>query len=198
MGSGITINSATSLGSPAVAAESGHSGHASAIDQGTTPAFSTSYALALNKAQTGGSSRAAHAQALTGGSSSSSAPNGPKHIPLAGQQHGTSGHTLHEMALKLRAYRLQILASNIANADTPGYKAVDIDIEEALRNGRSTVSDTPLKYRVPSQASIDGNTVEMDSERAKFAETALMYEFSLARVKNHYMHMIELFQNLKP
>lgn len=86
---------------------------------------------------------------------------------------------------------------NIANADRPGYKAVDIDAEEALRNGQSDITDIPLRFHVPSQSSIDGNTVEMDVERAKFAQNALMYEFALDRVKGHYMHMMELLKDLK-
>lgn len=194
MSSGTMIQSATSLGSPSVAAENGHSRHASAVDQGTTPAFSTSYALALSKPSInpGIPSMAGQAQALTAGGS-----NGQRHIPLASQQHGTSAHALHETALSLRAYRLQILASNIANADTPGYKAVDIDVEEALRNGQSTISSIPLKYHVPRQASIDGNTVELDTERVKFAQNAVMYEFSLNRAMGHYTHMMELLRNLK-
>ncbi len=55
----------------------------------------------------------------------------------------------------------------------PGYKAREIDIKEALRNGQSATSKLQLKYHVPTQGSIDGNTVEMDVERAKFTENAL-------------------------
>ena len=106
-------------------------------------------------------------------------------------------HRVHEMALALRAYRQELLASNIANADTPGYKAVDIDVEETLRNRQSNIPTIPLRYHVPGQASIDGNTVEMDVERAKFAQNALMYEFAVDRVKGHYMHMMELLKDLK-
>ncbi len=128
-------------------------------------------------------------------------------------------HGFQETALGLRAYRQQLLASNIANADTPGYKAVDIDFNEAVRiaqaamqNGPERLSTTnsrhlagstgstpysiPLKYAVPQQPSADGNTVELDVERAKFAENAIMYEFSLDRVKGHYMMMQELLKNL--
>ena len=122
--------------------------------------------------------------------------NGSAHIPLTGEQHGAGGHNMHETALALRAYRQQLLASNIANADTPNYKAVDIDIADALRNGRSTPSEVPLKYVVPSQGSVDGNTVEMDVERAKFAENALMYEYEVDRVKGHYQMQQELLKNL--
>ena len=130
------------------------------------------------------------------------------------------GHNIQEMALGLRAYRQQLIASNIANADTPGYKAVDIDFQEALRIAQTTAKISPrslstttaghiashaafsappfpLKYQVPNQLSADGNTVEMDVERAKFAENALMYEFSLDRVKGHFMMTLEMFKDLK-
>ena len=129
-------------------------------------------------------------------------------------------HGLQETALGLRAYRQQLLAGNIANADTPGYKAVDIDFQEGLRIAQTAARISPLaltvagqghiparavpvsppfplKYHTPSQPSADGNTVEMDVERAKFAENALMYEFSLDRVSGHSKMMMELFQNLK-
>ena len=137
-------------------------------------------------------------------------------MPAGGAQHG-SEHSFQETALGLRAYRQQLIASNIANADTPGYKAVDIDFQEALRIAQSggaplsmtTTSSShivgqtqnpspyPLKYHVPSQDSVDGNTVEMDVERAKFAENSIMYEFTLDRVSGHYKMMTELFQSLK-
>jgi len=122
--------------------------------------------------------------------------------------------------LGVRAYRQQLIASNIANADTPGYKAVDIDFQEAVRIAlasaqtppisltttatghivgaiRSATPSYPLKYQVPTQSSVDGNTVDMDVERTKLAENSLMYEFSMDRVSNHFKHMMELLQNLK-
>jgi len=101
---------------------------------------------------------------------------------------------LHERALALRAYRQQLLASNIANADTPGYKAVDIDIQEAIRTGK-TIDNVQIKYVVPSQGNIDGNTVEMDREMAKFTENALMYQYQVDRVRSHYKDMEELLKN---
>lgn len=130
----------------------------------------------------------------------------PSHIPLGGPDRA---HSVQEQALSLHAYRLQLIASNIANADTPHYKAVDIDFREALRAASGTnmqqhsrqVSgpprSVPLKYHVPQQGSVDGNTVELDVERAKFAESALRYEFSLNRVSGHYKMMMELLTNLK-
>lgn len=137
----------------------------------------------------------------------------------AGGQHGGGSHGVQEAALRLRAYRQQLIASNIANADTPNYKAVDIDFPEALRAAMGgahagpvrlavtapghlsgnpvPVPATPLKYHVPAQPSADGNTVELDVERTKFAENAIRYEFALDRVRSHYRHMEELFKNLK-
>jgi len=100
-------------------------------------------------------------------------------------------------ALKLRSYRQQLLASNIANADTPNYKAVDIDFAHELKRvsgqqpGALRMAATSqghmqaatgnpynakIMYRNISQPNIDGNTVNMDEERAHFAENALRYE----------------------
>ncbi len=125
------------------------------------------------------------------------AATGSRHIPLrAAQLHGADEH-VHELALKLRAYRMELLASNIANADTPGYKARDIDVAQALREKIATLAEVPVSYAVPRQSSLDGNTVEMDVERGKFAENAVRYQFSLDRVIGHYRHMMELFQSLK-
>src|SRR5207249_8811453 len=80
-------------------------------------------------------------------------------------------------ALKLRSYRQELLSANIANADTPNYKAVDFDFAAALKQASSggvggteqAASAPALLYRQPGQASIDGNSGEMDAERAKFA-----------------------------
>jgi flagellar basal-body rod protein FlgB len=112
--------------------------------------------------------------------------------------------TYHGDALKLRAERQRVLAANIANADTPNFKAMDFDFRAALQNatsgsvGNSSAVASPvrtnarhlststlslpgvdLKYRTPNQLSIDGNSVEMDTERASFAENAVRYEASL-------------------
>ncbi len=88
---------------------------------------------------------------------------------------------IHATALQLRAQRMDVLASNIANAATPNYKARDIDFSKALsmaEQGRST--DSAISYRVPLQPSLDGNTVEMATEQTAFAENALAYRSSLA------------------
>ncbi|WP_341644389.1 flagellar basal body rod protein FlgB [Thauera sp. SDU_THAU2] len=110
----------------------------------------------------------------------------------------------HQVALNLQAHRQELLASNIANADTPHYKARDIDFRAALDNalgkapggslqgvaldvthqahivgGATLGADAFAKYRTELQSAVDGNTVNMDVERAAFAENALRYEASL-------------------
>ena len=102
---------------------------------------------------------------------------------------------IHERALALRAYRQELLASNIANADTPNYKAVDIDVKEALQNN-TPLSQVAIKYSNNRQASVDGNTVDMDVERVKFMENSLMYEYAVDEVRGEFKSMSELLQNL--
>ncbi len=107
----------------------------------------------------------------------------------------------NQTALSLRGARQELLASNIANADTPNYKARDIDFASALNNAlagtpsKLALTQTaavhssgnaegaflgaPALYRKPLQPSADGNTVEMDVERAQFADNALRYEASV-------------------
>ena len=84
---------------------------------------------------------------------------------------------IHATALKLRSQRLDILAGNIANAATPGYKARDLDFKAAL-DGASV--NAAMRYRVPVQASLDGNTVELATEQTAFAENAVNYRASLS------------------
>ena len=88
---------------------------------------------------------------------------------------------IHATALTLRAQRMAMLASNIANAATPNYKARDLDFQTAMQNaeqGRSV--DAAVRYRVPLQPSLDGNTVEMTVEQTEFAENAVAYRASLS------------------
>lgn len=112
-------------------------------------------------------------------------------------------------ALNLRAHRQQVLASNIANADTPNYKARDIDFAKELQRaqgaqvgslnlnatsaGHMQASGGTLNaqalYRVPVQPSIDGNTVDMDVERAQFADNAIHYQFVLDRISSKFKTM---------
>ena len=88
---------------------------------------------------------------------------------------------IHATALKLREQRMSMLASNIANAATPGYKARDIDFSSALQMAEDGQSpDTAIRYRIPVQPSLDGNTVELATEQTAFAENALAYRSSLS------------------
>lgn len=104
---------------------------------------------------------------------------------------------IHAEALQLRARRGEVLGSNLANADTPGYKARDLDFKSAL--GDATLQETTRMaitrnghlqpqgraggvhelYRTPNQSSLDGNTVDTQVEQNKFAENAVRYRTSL-------------------
>jgi flagellar basal-body rod protein FlgB len=97
-------------------------------------------------------------------------------------------------ALQLRSQRAEVLAANMANADTPYYKAMDFDFSAMLRDAAnsgitldttnvshikspaSDPSNVELKYRLPYQSSMDGNTVETEVEQAQFAENAVQYQ----------------------
>lgn len=108
--------------------------------------------------------------------------------------------SFHEAVLSVRGQRQQMLASNIANADTPNYKARDIDFSAAMShalnrsagvskelskttsshlNAQGAVDGTASLYRPNVQGSVDGNTVDMDVERNQFTDNALRYEASL-------------------
>jgi len=104
----------------------------------------------------------------------------------------------HEQALKFRALRNLVLTSNIANADTPNYKARDIEFSEVLNDAKAggfsmkktrekhlettamSAFNPAMKYRIPTQPTLDGNTVATDVEQAAFAENAVQYRASLA------------------
>lgn len=109
-----------------------------------------------------------------------------------------------QSAMSLRAKRQEILAANLANADTPNYKARDIDFAGALRaatsggslaltktssghlDGRAgnAAAMAGVMYRAPVQPSLDGNTVDPDVERAQFADNAMQYQFLLERMRS--------------
>lgn len=113
---------------------------------------------------------------------------------------------IHAQALEIRSKRAEILASNLANADTPGFKARDIDFKEimtqvhgqgpehmAVTNPKhfghiDDMMDASLKYRVALQHNLDGNTVDTQVESGKFTENNLHYAASLRfldmKVKN--------------
>ena len=109
---------------------------------------------------------------------------------------------IHEQALLLHGQRLSVLATNISNADTPNYKARDIDFSAVLAHtdesalpmritqaAHLTLNDDglapgELKYRNPYQASLDGNTVEMPVEQAAFSENNVRYQASLTFINS--------------
>lgn len=126
-------------------------------------------------------------------------------------------------ALSLRSERQRLLASNIANADTPGYKSRDMDFAKALREatGRQggtslsmarpsgvaagrldtsqsghiriggATSDANLLYSTASQPNLDNNTVDMDRERASFADNAIKYEATLGFINGSVKTMLD-------
>ena len=105
---------------------------------------------------------------------------------------------IHGIALQLRSQRASVLANNLANADTPNFKARDIDFHSLVKDrmaGRSTgldlntthaghrqsplqAGDSALLYRTPQQPAIDGNTVEEQVEHAEFMKNTLAYQAS--------------------
>jgi flagellar basal-body rod protein FlgB len=93
---------------------------------------------------------------------------------------------VHGAALAVRSQRMGVLASNIANASTPGFKAKDIDFKSALASmeadgiGGDRGIAAATKYRVPLQTSMDGNTVELNEEQTAFAENAVQYQTTLS------------------
>ena len=122
---------------------------------------------------------------------------------IESEMHGT------RVALNLRTYRQEVLASNIANADTPYYKARDVDFASALDKamsgrGMGTVAmartssnhlegeaasnqyGTDLQFRAEYQGAVDGNTVNMDVERSAFAENEVRIEAALTFLQHHF------------
>lgn len=95
-------------------------------------------------------------------------------------------------AVRLRWQRMEILASNIANAATPGFKARDMDFARTYQARLSQGADTPvaLLYRQPLMASLDGNTVEMAVEQAEFADNAVHYRASLTFLEQRTQNML--------
>jgi flagellar basal-body rod protein FlgB len=119
-------------------------------------------------------------------------------------------------ALVLRSERQRLLASNIANADTPGYVARDMDFAAALRDattpqmaGTATLAglrsplarslgaatETHLRFAAPSQSNLDGNTVDMDRERASFADNSVKYEATLRFINAQVRTMLDAMKS---
>lgn len=118
----------------------------------------------------------------------------------------------HERALMIQARRASVISSNIANADTPGYKARDLDFKQILNstggdmlalqktNGshmQASGMDSmgmQLKYRMPGQPSLDGNTVDLDLEKSEFSENAVRYQTTLRFLTGKFSGMIKAFK----
>ncbi len=125
----------------------------------------------------------------------------------------------HQEALRLRGKRQEIIAANIANADTPNYKARDIDFKAAMQSAMAGVpegafnttktsaghldgvaSTTPSGrpgeplFRPIIQGSVDGNTVDMDVERNQFADNAIRYEASLTMISGKLKTLLSAIQ----
>ena len=105
---------------------------------------------------------------------------------------------IHTQALDLWRRRTEVLANNLANADTPGYLARDVDFRKVLATASGGQDSLPLQagtsgqigaagnpadglsYRVPTQPSMDGNTVDEQAEQAAFAANGVHYQASLS------------------
>jgi flagellar basal-body rod protein FlgB len=117
---------------------------------------------------------------------------------------------VHAAALDVRARRTELIANNLANADTPGYKARDLDFRQAMAraagetptsgvhlsttqaghiggNASADATDNPdLKYRTPLAPALDGNTVDAQLEQAAFAENAVRYQATLTFLNSKF------------
>jgi len=106
---------------------------------------------------------------------------------------------IHAQALAVRSQRVEVLARNIANADTPHYKAQDLDFKQVLRSTQSGdlqltnskhMGELPagpvdaMKYRVPFNVAFDGNTVELNVEQAQYGKAAADYQATLNFLEN--------------
>lgn len=120
---------------------------------------------------------------------------------------------IHPAALKLRSQRTEMLANNLANADTPNFKARDIDFRSALATAGGKSASAPLSmaatskahiatgvggadthphqmYRTPLAPSLDGNTVDAQLEQAAFAENAVRYQASLQFLNGKFRSLL--------
>lgn len=128
----------------------------------------------------------------------------------------TSTLDFQAQALTLRAERQRVIASNIANADTPGYQARELDFSAALKAatgqlpagqmattarghlalpGGASAGEAALRYATPSQTNLDSNTVDMDRERASFAENSVKYEATLRFINGHVREMLDAMKS---
>ncbi len=117
---------------------------------------------------------------------------------------------VHADALKLQAKRTELIADNLANVDTPGFKARDIDFRAAMANAggadapvklattnpghlgtdSATSADANLKYRVPLAPALDGNTVDAQQEQAAFADNTVRYQATLTFLSSRFRSLM--------
>jgi flagellar basal-body rod protein FlgB len=113
---------------------------------------------------------------------------------------------VHPDALKLQSKRMEVIADNLANSDTPGYKARDIDFRAAMANAGAadapvklattnpghmgtdpaTEASASLKYRAPLAPALDGNTVDVQQEQAAFADNTVRYQATLSFLSSRF------------
>ena len=120
-------------------------------------------------------------------------------------------------AVSAQSQRLNVVASNLANADTPGYVARDMDFASALREATGSAlagtpalqalrtslatlsggsaAETHLRYAAPSQSNLDGNSVDMDRERASFADNTVKYEATLRFINSQVRSMLDAMKS---
>jgi flagellar basal-body rod protein FlgB len=122
--------------------------------------------------------------------------------------------SVHSTALEVRSRRGELIANNLANADTPGYKARDLDFRQAMARaaGEQTTSgvhlsttnaghiggstsasaetNPDLKYRIPLAPALDGNTVDTQVEQASFAENAVRYQATLTFLNSKFRGLL--------
>ena len=117
--------------------------------------------------------------------------------------HLTDSLRFQTEALVLRSERQRLIASNIANADTPGYVARDFDFARALSDA-TAASDAGtaarrgaamLRYAAPAQTNLDGNSVDMDRERAAFADNTVKYESTLRFISGSVRTMLDAMKS---
>ncbi len=119
---------------------------------------------------------------------------------------------IHATAVALRSQRAELLASNLANGDTPGFKARDIDFKSILQgaahqavalqtthaghlsDNSGMLSSGQLQYRQPHQASLDGNTVDTQIEQSEFMKNAMQYQASLRFLNGRITGLISAFR----
>jgi flagellar basal-body rod protein FlgB len=115
---------------------------------------------------------------------------------------------VHAQALQVRTKKTELLAANLANADTPGFKAKDVDFRAALKMASSErlrttderhfafggMSADRVQFRIPTQPSVDGNTVEAHIEQGEFMDNAMRYQATVQFLGGKFKKLKEALQ----